>query len=36
MAKEDKYSVIDLKKQFPTDEVCLEYMFDALHTRECS
>lgn len=36
MAKSDKYSIIDLKKQFPTDEVCLEYMFDALHTRECS
>lgn len=36
MAKQDKYSVKDLKKQFPNDAVCLEYLFDNLHSRECS
>lgn len=36
MAKEDKYSIRDLKKDFPNDEACLEYLFDTLHSRECS
>lgn len=36
MAKEDKYGSRDLKAEFPSDEACLEAMFDSLHTRECS
>lgn len=36
MAQADKYSIIDLKAQFPTDVACLEYLFDTLHTRDCS
>lgn len=36
MAIKDKYTIKDLKKQFPTDEACAEYMFDALHSRKCS
>lgn len=36
MAKETKYSIKDLKRDFPTDEACLAFIFDALHTRTCS
>lgn len=36
MAKANKYTIKDLKKQFPNDSACLEYLFDNLHTRECS
>jgi len=36
MAKTDKYSIKDLRKDFPNDEACLEYLFDTLHSRECS
>ena len=36
MAKETKYSVRDLKKDFPTDEACLSFIFDTLHSRKCS
>lgn len=36
MAKEDKYSIRDLKQEFPNDDVCLEYIFDTLHSRKCS
>ncbi len=36
MAKKDKYSIRDLKKDFPNDEACLEHLFDTLHSRECS
>jgi len=36
MAKETKYSVANLKRDFPTDEACLGHIFDTLHTRECS
>lgn len=36
MAQKDKYSIRDLKRDFPTDSACLEFLFDALHTRECS
>lgn len=36
MAKESKYGLNSLKKDFPTDEACLEFIFDSLHTRECS
>lgn len=36
MSKETKYSIRDLKSQFPTDEACLSFIFDTLHTRKCS
>lgn len=36
MAKADKYTIKDLQKQFPTDDVCLDFVFDARHSRECS
>ena len=36
MAKADKYSIRDFKKQFPDDMACLDFLFDSLHTRECS
>ena len=36
MAKETKYSIRDLKKDFPTDEACLAFIFDTLHSRKCS
>ena len=36
MAKQDKYSIKDLRKEFPNDNRCLEYLFDTLHSRECS
>lgn len=34
--RKDKYTIKDLKRDFPNDEVCLEFMFDALHSEECS
>lgn len=36
MAKRDKYSVRNLKQQFPSNTACLEYLFDTLHSRACS
>lgn len=36
MAKENKYSIRDLKKDFPTEEACLDLIFDTLHSRDCS
>ncbi|MEK7551920.1 MAG: IS1595 family transposase [Patescibacteria group bacterium] len=36
MAKETKYSIRDLKRDFPTDEACLALIFDTLHSRKCS
>lgn len=36
MAKIDKYSIKDLKREFPTDEACLEFIFNGLHTKKCS
>lgn len=36
MAKETKYSIKDLKRDFPTDESCLDLIFDTLHSRNCS
>ena len=35
MAK-DKYGLTSLRKQFPNDDACLEFIFHALHTQECS
>lgn len=36
MAKDTKYGIQSLKYDFPTDEECLTYIFDQLHTRKCS
>lgn len=36
MAKTKKYGIRELKAEFPTDDACLGYLFDTLHTRECS
>lgn len=36
MAKEQKYGLRDLERQFPDDASCLEFIFDALHSRKCS
>lgn len=32
MAKQAKYTIKDLREQFPTDEACLEYIFNARYT----
>ena len=34
--KNQRYSIKNLKTDFPNDEVCLEYLFDTLHSRKCS
>lgn len=31
-----KYSIQDLRRDFPNDEACLAIIFDALHSRKCS
>lgn len=36
MAKTNKYGIADLKKDFPTDEKCAEFIFYTLHSRKCS
>jgi transposase-like protein len=36
MARINKYSIKDLRKQFPTDDVCLDFIYDANHSRTCS
>ena len=34
--KSTKFGLRSLRKQFPTDRACIEFMFDAMHSRECS
>jgi transposase-like protein len=36
MAKTTKYGLANLRKDFPTDRACIEFLFDAQHTRECT
>lgn len=36
MAKINKYGFRELKAAFPTEEKCVEYLFDILHNRKCS
>ncbi len=36
MAKQDKYGLRSLRKEFPTERVCLDFLFDAFHGRLCS
>ena len=32
----NKYGINSLRKQFPTEDACLEFLFDAVHSRNCS
>jgi len=34
--KRERCGINSLRKQFPTDDACLEFLFDAGHTRQCS
>ncbi len=36
MSKTTKYSVKDLQRDFPNDGACVDFLFDALHSRKCS
>lgn len=36
MSKATKYGLTSFKRDFPTDEACLEFIFDGLHSRQCS
>lgn len=36
MAKDTKYSIKDLKRDFPNDDACLDFIFSTLHSKECS
>lgn len=36
MKRENKYGLKSLRRDFPTDQACLEFAFDTLHSRECS
>lgn len=36
MKRAERYGVKSLQKDFPTEEVCLDFIFDAQHSRECS
>ncbi len=36
MLKEDRYGIKSLHRDFPTDEACLEFIFNALHSKTCS
>lgn len=31
-----KYGIVSLRKQFPTEDAFLDFIFDTLHTRKCS
>ncbi len=36
MSKDTKYSIRNLQKDFPNDDVCLDYIFNTLHSKKCS
>lgn len=36
MKRQERYGIKSLTKDFPTEEACLDFIFDALHTRKCS
>ena len=36
MAKDTKYGIRELQAEFPTQDACLDYLFDTLHSRKCS
>lgn len=33
--KNNKYGIPSLKRDFPTEEACLEFIYSALHSKEC-
>lgn len=35
MKRTNRYGLVQLRKDFPTDTSCLEFVFDASHTKEC-
>lgn len=36
MKREQRYGITSLGKDFPSEDACLEFIFDAQHSRECS
>lgn len=36
MVKNKKYGIAQLKRDFPNEEACLDFIFDTLHSRDCS
>ena len=36
MKETKKYGLPSLKRDFPTEEACLDFIFDTLHSRKCS
>lgn len=34
--KDSKYSIVNLKEDFPNEEACLKFIFDTLHSSTCS
>src|SRR3990167_10804000 len=36
MKRINRYGVRSLEKDFPNDDVCLEFLFDAQHSKACS
>jgi len=36
MARTDKYTIKDLQTDFPTNDVALEFIFNAVHSKDCS
>lgn len=36
MTRDQRYGIRSLKADFPDDTACLEFIFDALHSRKCS
>ena len=36
MKRINKYGLAQLRKDFPNDQMCLQFAFDTLHSRECS
>ena len=36
MTKETRYGLTSLKRDFPNEEACLQFVFDSQHTRKCS
>ena len=36
MARADRYTITDLQKQFPSTDACLDFIFNALHSTDCS
>jgi len=36
MSKETRYGLNSLKRDFPNEEACLQFVFDSQHTRKCS